>query len=167
MKREELVDAYEEWLSRYDWEWFGSLTFRGYPRRAKAERLFNQWTSEVRRAEGASDFRVVRVGEVGSAGDNLHFHVLVGGLRPGRSDARTRMRWTRRWFELAGDALIGTFDEERGGIRYVLKSLEPDRDFDIDISLKPEPLANDRKSRKRKKAGRKRKKWLYTDGDNF
>src|SRR5438270_5309576 len=91
-KRQKLIQAYGEWLGEHEWEVFGTLTFRGFPSRRRAERRVQTWLDGVKREVGTKNFRMVRVAERGSDGDNLHFHFLFGGLRTiSRSDI---MRWS-------------------------------------------------------------------------
>lgn len=130
MNRDELIGAYESWLSKQHWSLIGTLTFRGYPSASKADRIFRQWISEVREQDGARDFRWVRVTEHGACGDNLHFHVLIGGLRDG-----SKWPWLLRWDEVAGSADIFYYCPHAGGIRYLLKTASPERDFEIEIEL--------------------------------
>lgn len=126
----ELIDAYEEWLSEQSWGLFGTLTFRGSPSSSQADRIFRRWISEMKQADGTTNFRWVRVTEHGSFGDNLHFHVLIGGLRNG-----SKWPWMLRWDELAGSADIFYYRVHAGGIRYMLKTADPDRDFEIEFEL--------------------------------
>jgi hypothetical protein len=132
MTRDDLIGAYESWLSEHRWGLFATLTFRGFPSAAKADRIFRQWISEMRLQDGRSDFRWVRVTERGACGDNLHFHVLIGGLHDG-----SKWPWLLRWDELAGNADIFYYRHHAAGIRYMLKEVHPDRDFEIEIELPP------------------------------
>jgi hypothetical protein len=131
MKKQQLVEAYATWLDKFDFDWFGTLTFRGYPRRGKAERVFRGWTEELARKRAAHQLFWVRVAEHGAYADNLHFHFLLGGLKFGTDPTD----WEDRWCELAGAADIREFDPSKGGIHYLLKTLLPDRDFDIEFDL--------------------------------
>jgi hypothetical protein len=134
METKQLIDSYHEWFSQYAWHWFGVLTFPAYPRVTKAKRLFDLWISEIEKNYGTKDFRWVRVTEYGAEGINLHFHILVGGLhlRPG-----CRVKAMFRWQELAGEANITSFIPHRNGISYILKTVRPGQDFEIDFRLQP------------------------------
>ena len=131
MTRDELISGYVEWLSRYRWVWFGTLTFRipDLPT-WKANRIFKQWISEIEAEDGADDFHWFRVTEHGAYRDNLHFHVLVGGLRNG-----SKWPWLLRWNELAGDASLTYYLRSGGASQYIVKTARPDRDFEIDFDL--------------------------------
>jgi hypothetical protein len=130
MNREVLIEGYASWLSQFSWNWFATLTFRGYPPTSKANRLFDQWIREVEQNDGGNGFRWVKVAERGANGDNLHFHILVGGLRTGRA-----LPWVSRWNGIAGEAQIESFNPDKNALRYMLKGIDPDEDFDIDIHL--------------------------------
>ena len=134
MSRRDLVNAYREWLTSYAWNWFGVLTFRGYPSATKAKRVFDVWIAEIEQDYGTNDFRWVRVKEYGAEYVNLHFHVLVGGLylRPA-----CRQKAMFRWQELAGEANIFSFVGHLNGISYILKTVRPGQDFEIDFRLQP------------------------------
>ena len=83
--------------------------------------------------------------ERGGSGQNLHFHVLVGGLR-------NRLRhWESHWNELGGEALIGKFDPDKEGILYLMKEMDDSGYLDIDFSLpdhKPPSAKSSRHSRR-------------------
>jgi hypothetical protein len=130
MTKAELIDAYEDWLLQYHWHLFATLTFRTSASISKANRLFLRWIKEMRDADGDNDFRWARVTEYGAFGDNLHFHALIGGLRDG-----CKWPWVLRWDELAGDSWISYYIACGGGIRYMLKGANPDRDFDFDADF--------------------------------
>lgn len=130
MTKDQLISAYEDWLSQRRWSLFGTLTFRGSPSSSRADRIFRRWISEMRQNDGTASFRWVRVTECGAFGDNLHFHILVGGLRNG-----SKWPWLLRWNELAGSADIFYYHPYAGGIRYMLKTAHPDRDFEIEMEL--------------------------------
>jgi hypothetical protein len=129
--REQLIEEYADWFSEYSWNWFGTVTFPGYPSRTIAIRKFDEWIAEIKRRDGTKSFRYVRVLERGAYEDNIHFHFLIGGL-----ERRANWyQWRCRWQETNGAAVISNYDPKRGGIRYLLKSLLPDRDLDITIRL--------------------------------
>lgn len=129
---EQLIVGYSQWLLRFRWNFFGVLTFRNRSLSlSKADRVFRQWISELEDADGTANFRWFRVTERGAFGDNLHFHVLVGGLRNG-----SRVPWVARWNELAGDALITYHFRSGGAAKYIVKTARPDRDFEIDFKLR-------------------------------
>lgn len=129
-RTERLKQEYNRWLRRYSWAWFGTLNITsGMPSERRAKELFAQWISDLRRSEGAEDFRWVRVMERGGSGQNLHFHVLVGGLR------NRRKHWESQWEELGGEALIGKFDPDKEAILYMMKEMDDRGNLEIDFCL--------------------------------
>jgi len=128
-RRQELIDGYLDWLSGFSWDWFVTLTFPGYPSRASAESKFRRWVERLRHERGRRGFRFVRVAEHGAFDDNLHFHLVVGGLKKGSNPDK----WCRRWEESAGRAQIRQYDVQQNGMAYLLKTLRPDDDFDIEV----------------------------------
>ena len=127
MEKKRLRAGYTEWLSRYDWQWFVTLTFRGYPPARKARRLLQQWLGELKGKNGADDFGYFFALESGASGENHHFHGFIRGLL----DRTERLEWMKRWVELAGDAQIEY--PQRGGkaISYAVKDIQPGVEADI------------------------------------
>lgn len=124
-----IEDSYANFISEWDWQWFATLTFRGLASKSRAERRFEEWINTLKCEVGHTRFRYVRVTERGETA-GLHFHLLVGGLRNTSPN-----RWIRLWEKLGGDAQIEAFDEEKNGIRYILKTLSPDGDIDIEFEF--------------------------------
>jgi hypothetical protein len=129
--KEKLIGAYEEWLSEYDWSLIGTLTFRESPSSSRADRIFRRWISEIKQKDGTDRFHWVRVTEHGAFGDNLHYHVVIGGLQ---HDSEW-WPWVLRWDKLAGSAEISSYLPNAGGLLYMLKTARPGRDFEIDFDL--------------------------------
>ena len=133
MTTKEFRDAYEQWLSGFRWDWFATLTFRGTPTRGRAERLFREWIEKLKLTQGTQNFDWFRVTESGSDGDNLHFHVLICGLR-----SSNLLPAYRRWEQRAGEPCIENYRSEEGAIRYILKTVHPGgRDLQVDFSSLP------------------------------
>jgi len=134
-----LVDGYADWIGQHEWNWFGTLTFKYRPGRRSADNALKKWLAELKKSESGPSFRWVRVKELGAFKDNLHFHILVGGLRSSASI----VDWEDRWLDLAGDARICEFEDDKGGVRYLLKTLLPDEDFDFEIELPKKMVDSD------------------------
>lgn len=134
-KQDHLIQGYVDWLHPYPWQLFGTLTFRKYPSSYRADSLFKTWIETIRRAEGTADFCWFRVKELGAFGDNLHYHVLVGGLRNA-----TKWPWMLLWDELAGEANLSYFVAGLGGIRYILKEVKPDLPFAFSACFNDTPV---------------------------
>jgi len=115
------------WLEGYPWQWFGSLTFRPYFTVGQRNARLRKWKDALKTELGTSDFNFIAIPELGKAGDDYHFHVLVGGLRAWH--AEERLNWMKRWWTLSGDARIDPYQPNKGGVAYVLKQAGPE-DFD-------------------------------------
>ena len=121
-----ITDAYCDWLASFRWRWFLTLTFREPTTSRQALRAFDKWINEVQRYEATPNFRYVRVLQFGAYGENLHFHVLLGGLRP-----RCRVRLiVRRWYLIAGWPEVTRFRPDRAAFHYILRDLRPDSEPD-------------------------------------
>jgi hypothetical protein len=143
MTREELIEGYAAFLHGYGWSIFGTLTFDSRPPSSVANNIFRRWIDEVDEGcpsvnlpwrsiykKATGDLRWVRVTETGKFGDHLHYHVLLGGLRNS-----SKYPLVLLWEDLAGDAVLSYYKPQQHGIRYMLKTVEPGRDFKIDFQL--------------------------------
>ena len=133
MNNEQWRDEYVEWLERFNWQLFCSLTFRPLFSNNQRRWRIRQWANELGEQLGTKKFSWIAVPESGRTGQDHHYHALIGGLRS--CDARARLAWMRRWRKLAGDARIDPYTPNIGGIRYILKSVGPDDVDDIEIHI--------------------------------
>ena len=123
MNKNEWRDAYVDWLEKFYWRWFCTLTFRPELPEAHARWRMRKWVSALRAELGTEEFGFFAVREYGTTGMDFHYHILVTGLRDWH--AEERVEWMRRWFKLAGDASITEFKPGCGGVRYILKFVGP------------------------------------------
>jgi hypothetical protein len=128
-----LQEAWTEFLSRWQWDWFCTLTFRDQVHPEAADKRFRVFVSQINRqlfgvrwAKHQKGVRWVRAMEK-QRRDVIHYHALLGG--GGLSDLR-RLSWMDRWNELAGYARI---EQPRDGnavrsycAKYVIKGGEID-----------------------------------------
>lgn len=131
--RRQLLDEYAAWLAHYTWDWFGTGTFGKNVSAPVAKHAFDSFAKSIRVNVGNQDFGFVRVLEHGPRDARVHVHFLVCGIK--KTKRNFPYVWAQRWRRRYGFAVIDTFDPKRGGIRYLLKSLLPDADFDIDMEL--------------------------------
>lgn len=122
-----LIQAYSDWISSYQWDWFFTLTFREKPSRLKALATFRRWIGFVQESFGAADFRWVRVLQFGAGGDNIHFHVLLGGVKPDENISRI----AKRWAQVAGWVEPTRFRPDEKAFQYILRFLRPDSEPDV------------------------------------
>lgn len=110
-----LVGAWGEFLSRWAWDWFVTLTFREPVPSFRAYRLFRKFVRDVEKAAGLPIAWFLAF-EYGPRGGRLHLHVLmlnVGHLH--------RLYWMDEWNRRAGYARILPFERGRGAAYYVAK----------------------------------------------
>lgn len=128
---DEIVKAYEDWFSKFNWAWMCTLTFKRPMRTQAAEKRLGRWLQDLQMQAGRKDFRYVCVKERGAYDDHLHFHLLIGGLKKGKDFSR----WQQEWERKEGSARVLPFNGNKQGISYLLKTFLPDRDFEVKISL--------------------------------
>lgn len=133
MQNGDVMDQMVGWLEGFAWTWFVTLTFRPIFTEAQARYRMLKWCEELDRELGTGDFEFVGVPEYG-AGGQFHYHLLIGGLRLGIG-AEQRLEWGAKWWKLAGDARIDDYRPGIGGIRYILKYVDPDDMDEIEFHL--------------------------------
>ena len=121
--------AFKDWIGSFDWDWFCTLTLRPGLKYKSAVRQFSAWCQSLEALAGREIYWI-RVTERGRSLGALHFHVLVA-----ESSSVSIVRAEQLWGRLAGDAQINVFDEGRGGVAYVLKSISDRPDYDFDAKL--------------------------------
>jgi hypothetical protein len=126
----------ENWLDGFAWLWFCSMTFRPGLKPKQARWRLDIWLETLRNDLGTADFSFVAVREFGKTGQDLHYHLLIKGLR--RSHYDERLDFMRRWSKLAGDARIDPYKPGTGGIAYILKDLDQSRPEDLEFNLCPD-----------------------------
>ena len=105
-----LTEGWSNFLGRWSWDWFATLTFRGdavHPE--AADKRFRVWTSKINRTlygprwfKHEKGVRWVRALEHQRRGV-IHFHALLGADR--LADLR-RLSWMDEWNDIAGFARI-------------------------------------------------------------
>lgn len=124
-----LQPAWGEWLKTWEWESWGTLTFRddGYSHEA-ATRSFGRFVAWLQR-EGNPNVSWFVGHEIGSLG-RLHLHCLLGSLAPITS-RRALWRW---WFERYGRCELRGYDPEQGAAVYVSKYVTKElAHYDLDL----------------------------------
>ena len=104
-----LVDAWVNFLNRWQWDWFCTLTFRDLVHPEAAAKRFLVFTAKINRnlygsrwwkhGKGVSWARALER----QRREAPHFHALLGGA--GLSELR-RLSWMDTWQDLAGFARI-------------------------------------------------------------
>jgi len=113
-------NEFGEWLSRPQWEWYTTHTFRAdYVAPKEADRHWQAWLNTLTQAcrvkglERPFYFRVTELQDRGT----LHFHSLIGGV----GDIR-RLLFKDFW-ELNGFARVEQYEAGKGANYYVGKYL--------------------------------------------
>jgi hypothetical protein len=107
--RKELAREWTVFLSRWPWDWFATMTFRGDPHPERAEKAWRLWCSKVNRAlygprwhakgRGVGWCRATELQQRGA----IHFHALLVFPEP---VALRRFAFMDEWNALAGYARI-------------------------------------------------------------
>lgn len=107
-------------LSRYEWTWFVSLSFRDLPKTYTAINRAKKW---IRAIENKHERYVpyYLCLEFTKRLNMPHIHLLMGNL-----DGVYRKKWWRIWYTRYGGAHIRVYNRERGGIQYLCKYVVKD-----------------------------------------
>lgn len=117
--------AWADFLGRFEWTWFCTLTFRESVHPEKAEKLFHVWWCMMnarlygRRWYKKKDrcVRWVRAIEMQKR-NVLHYHALIGGKGTPKLKAR---EFEEAWFKLAGIARMSPVEAQGAVLAYVSK----------------------------------------------
>ena len=140
----------EMWsLTKIEWQFFGSLTFRepslreresgksNYRRLSKFAtfgRSLHEAIDYSPRNFGKRNINCVRL-EQGDIGGLWHFHFLMAGLgqhQVNRSTAEfIKLLWMKRSNAAGGWADVRVFDTSQNGIEYITKCLDPKNRFEF------------------------------------
>jgi hypothetical protein len=141
--RSDLADAWADYLGRWEWDWFCTLTFRGdavHPE--AADKRFRVWASKINRelygprwwkhGKGVWWVRAVEMQRRGVP----HFHAL---LRGAGVDELRRLSWMDEWARLAGWARIEPPDDANAVRAYCAKYVAKGGEIDLGGPLRARP----------------------------
>ncbi len=114
-----------------DWEWYVTLTFRGYVQERHAMNALRKWARSLAKEQLGAHFSIVYTLERTTGAGIWHFHVLVGPALEGQRRL-TRQNIEAAWRSAsfhAGFARIERFDVGGNAPHYVVKTAG----FDIGI----------------------------------
>ena len=127
LSSKQLIEEYGEYLTRFRWKWFGTLSFRcGDLPLWRADRAFSAWISEIQEMDGNEDLWWFRVAERGPSNDKLRFHVLMSNFR-----FTSKYCWMHRWNEMAGEADLFYFFPLGDARQFILETSRLSSVFDI------------------------------------
>jgi len=125
-----LANAWGEFLSRFPWDWFLTLTFAEPVGSFRAHRLFGKFALDIEKAAGRP-IGWFRGDEFGSQGGRFHMHALMLNTRD-----LVRMQWLNEWNDRAGWARILPFDPTKGAAFYCSKYVTKEiGDWDLSANL--------------------------------
>jgi hypothetical protein len=147
-----LRSAWVELISRHDWQWFGTFTFREEVHPEKADKLFRLWCAFIDEAHLGSKkwyrpnqrknrLQWVRGLEWQKRGV-LHYHALIRNLPAYRDGFDDRQLWAGKWDYLAGFALLLPVAEIGGVAGYIAKYCAKGGEVDVCPQLSPQPRLN-------------------------
>jgi len=126
--------AWADFLARFEWTWFCTLTFRSSVHPEKAAKLFHVWWCMMnqklygrRWRKKSQGVRWVRAIEYQKR-HVLHFHVLVGGKGTPGLVAR---EFEEAWFDLAGIARMSLVESQDAALAYVSKYVSKGGQIDL------------------------------------
>lgn len=136
--RQTLQEGWIEFIDRYPWQWFCTLTFGEDVHPQQADRTFRLWVAKLNRYLFGSRWskkpaRIlfwIRATEDQRRGV-LHFHVLVGCPTKDLAHPAVRAFAKKSWLELAGFSKIESIRSQTRVSRYLTKGVK--RGCEIDV----------------------------------
>lgn len=147
--KSKVKDAWSEWLGRYSWDWWTTLTFRNTITTRTANHKWCKWIRAIEN-ELKDEVGYFRVSEVQRGREMLHFHALMLNLNgletytntnwlrakavlekkmsspgdPSLEEIRqlaVRFYWMDRWNKISGFARIFKYNPTLGAKFYLTK----------------------------------------------
>jgi len=141
-QRQDHQAAWQEFLGRWEWDWFCTFTFRGesvHPE--KADKAFRHFVNIINRTlygsrwfEHGDGIRWLRALEIQRRGV-IHYHALLGDHK--LHDLR-RLTYMDKWDEIAGFARIEAIRSSVAVMRYVSKYVLKDGEIELGGPLRRE-----------------------------
>ena len=145
-KDDDLFQAWGEWLGRFHWDFYVTLTFRDLPGKSKkgasnyvstqyGEQCWQTYIEALIEVQGKSLYWA-RVSEVQNARNVIHYHVLLGGITKVEPSFLEQT-----WFKIAGIAKVEPYNRDEKASFYIAKSRDT-----LDFSENFKALKSDRPS---------------------
>ncbi len=122
----QLLAAWVDFLGRWTWDWFATLTFPRAVHPESADKRFRLWISKINRAI-PDQVRWVRALEL-QRREVIHYHALLGG---GGVSELHRLSWMDEWSDVAGWARIERPRSDQAVRRYCGKYTLKGGDVDV------------------------------------
>jgi len=145
--RPSLHEGWVEFITRHNWQWFCTFTFREEVHPEKADKLFRLWCalldeSILGRYWHRKNKRYMRVqwvrGLEWQKRGVLHYHALLRNIAPYRDGSTDRLFWAEEWNRLAGIARIYPVDDVAGAAGYISKYCAKGGEVDFCAALSPQ-----------------------------
>ena len=128
-----IVRGAGDFIRRYEWNWWCTLTFRTEIAYDLAESTFRRWLNKLNRKTFGNNYykrpgeglQWLRGTELQQRGV-IHFHVLIAGDPKVHPEEAAKM-----WLGLAGDAQITVYDSDLGAAYYIVKRYSADGNLDL------------------------------------
>lgn len=138
-----LGDAWVDFLSRYRWDWFCTLTFRDSIHPEAADKRFRVWVGKLNRLlfgprwhlKLADTVYWCRGLELQRRGV-IHFHALIGCRTKDLNHFAVRNHWSSVWRELAGFAQVQCVRDATEALGYLTKYVSKGGEIDLSHSFK-------------------------------
>lgn len=136
-----LSDAWASYLSRFQWDWFVTLTFRESRHPEAADKLFRVWVNEINRSLYGKRWRQKGQGVYWvrciewQRRDVIHFHVLMSDTQDLNETVR-RLSSMDRWRDLAGFSKIEKPKQQECVARYCAKYIIKGGELDLSSTLR-------------------------------
>jgi len=136
-----LRDSWVTFLSKYEFQWFATLTFEINVHPEAALKRWRFFTNQLNRSLYGRRWQKKEHGgilwilgiEFQKRGV-VHFHALMGAVDDLNARAR-RLTWMDYWNELAGFARIEAIRSDEAALRYVTKYVIKDGDIEFSKNL--------------------------------
>lgn len=136
-----LSEAWASYLSRFQWDWFVTLTFRESRHPEAADKLFRVWLNEINRALYGKRWRQKGQGVYWvrciewQRRDVIHFHVLMSDTQD-LNETMRRLSCMDRWRDLAGFSKIEKPKQQACVARYCAKYIVKGGEIDVSPTLR-------------------------------
>lgn len=138
----QLHNGWLSFLSRYEWQWFCTMTFRDSVHPESADKRFRLFVSKLNRAlfgprwSSKKHMTVywARGMEYQKRGV-LHFHALLACGGKDLTQQAVRQRWVAVWNDLSGYARIENVRSSEEATRYVTKYVTKGGQIDLSPNL--------------------------------
>jgi len=141
-----LCEEWTKFLERYEWQWFGTFTFRDEVHPEAAAKAFRFWVAMIDASKLGPNYQrpskfLFRVRWVRALEWQkrrvLHYHALINNLGLYDSSRQVRDFWSEEWNKLAGFASLRPISDIGGVTGYVAKYVSKGGEIDLSPTLRP------------------------------